>query len=126
MGFEKFEPKMPEAKVETSEEKKEKIAATEDFEPLYETLKSMGGLEGSQEKHYSAEELIGRINEARENALEANVEMNENNLLVKPITSACGLRAKVVELINKEMKKKKVSQLGEKVMNLLGNESEAA
>ena len=126
MGFEKFESKMPEAKVETSEEAKEKIAAAEDFEPLYETLKSIGGLEGSQGKHYSAEELIKRINEARENVLKANIEMTENNPFVIPITSACGLRAKVVELINKEMKKKKVSQMGKEVMNLLGKESEAA
>ena len=47
-------------------DKKPVIEAAKNFDELYDTLKKVGGVIGSEETRYAADGLIGRIRELRE------------------------------------------------------------
>lgn len=67
------------------------IKDVENFEELFEILRFKGGLSGSS-RHYSAEELIEKIENYRKSGY---------GIILKEITRTDGLRDKVEELFNK-------------------------
>lgn len=67
------------------------IKDVQSLEELYKVLKYKGGLDGSY-RHYSAEELIQKIENYRESRFE---------IILGEITRANGLRDKVEELLKK-------------------------
>lgn len=89
---------------------REKIRGAKNFNDLYQSLRELGGVNGSQE-FYDSQELIGIIELVRKVLEEAPPNANAMKAYLKTVTKTGGLREKVQEFLDDERSEKRVEKL---------------
>lgn len=91
---------------ESLETPEQLISGAESLEELFEVLRGLGTIQGS-EKEYSAEFIIGKVEEGLESIKRNKIRTREEQILsafFTDVTRSHGLRTKVVELVKKNQR----------------------